>query len=82
MPVWKYLYLPLENSLVSLTLFLRTIGCPSSLFQTIRGGGWPVAVQEIVAFSPSKTEMSPLVSSLTISGGTENKNTKITRYSY
>lgn len=47
------------------------MGWPSSLFQVILGGGWPVALHQSVAFSPSDTEMSPLVSSYTMSGGTE-----------
>lgn len=50
--------------------FRIIIGWPSSLRQVIRGGGWPVALHHNVAFSPSDTERSPLVSSYTISGGT------------
>lgn len=56
--------------MVSLVPFRIIIGWPSSLLQVIRGGGWPVARHHRVAFSPSDTERSPLVSSYTISGGT------------
>lgn len=56
--------------MVSLVPFRIIIGWPSSLLQVIRGGGWPVALHQRVAFSPSDTERSPLVSSYTMSGGT------------
>lgn len=56
--------------MVSLVPFRIIIGWPSSLRQVIRGGGCPVARHHSVAFSPSVTERSPLVSSYTISGGT------------
>lgn len=56
---------------LSRTFFLNIIGWPSSRFQAIRGGGWPVALHHKVALSPSPIDRSPLVSSYMMSGGTE-----------
>ena len=66
----KILGLPL---VMSLRPFLNTRLSPSSRLQRIRGIGCPVALHTNVAFSPSCTVMSELVSSSIISGGTENQ---------
>jgi hypothetical protein len=55
----------------SLRLFLRIRLSPSSRRQRMRGAGCPAAWHTRVAFSPSCTVMSELVSSSVISGGTE-----------
>jgi hypothetical protein len=55
----------------SLRPFLRIKLSPSSRRQRMRGAGWPAAWHTRVAFSPSCTVMSELVSSSVMSGGTE-----------
>lgn len=60
---------------MSLAPFLIMMGCPSSRFHAMRGVGWPVALHQRVAFSPSDTDRSPLVSSLIMSGGTATNTT-------
>lgn len=62
---------------MSLGPFLIMMPSPSSRLHSIRGLGCPVAWQVRVAFSPSCTDMSELVSSFKISGGTATV-TKIT----
>lgn len=54
-------------------LFFIVILWPSSRFQVILGSGLPLALHANVAFSPSFTVISDMVSSSLMSGGTMKK---------